>query len=447
MRTERITFKCWFCVAIGITLSCSTSWAKKPVKPPEPEPQCKFNIINLGTYPGAVTYGRQVNDAGLAAGEIYYDFGWRIPFVVVPKDADGDGHPDTWYEDVDQDGVNDLMRDAGHLTGDGTQTVFWRMNNYGQLVGGSQVWSESKNTLVSHAFIVTPDGYTWFQSNGTGGNSLMTDLGSLRGADFDSGALGVNDLGQVVGNSKSEYNPYKDNHGFLVNPVTDQDGNPITWFKDDNGDGINDCMIDLGVPDGDLHSGALAINNSSWVMGNSGGEHIYVIIPEVIDGVLRWYDGAADRSANSLMTVLPALEGGRETMAWDIGAVSDDGHCAVPGQCRDSSGALHAVVWDVVLHPDGSVTTAIQDLGQTVARSLNSQGTIVGYGVRSSRNRIDYWAMLWERGSATKLERVLVDNGGFKDLWFALDINEFSEIAGTGIVDGQRRAFIAVPVP
>ena len=84
-------------------------------------------IIALGTLPAPAADGRHgsataVNDLGLVVGaSSHYNFETRIgsqePFIVVPKDTDGDGRADCWYEDSDGDGFNDLMIALGRLAG------------------------------------------------------------------------------------------------------------------------------------------------------------------------------------------------------------------------------------------------------------------------------------------------------------------------------------------
>jgi probable HAF family extracellular repeat protein len=92
------------------------------------------------------------------------------------------------------------------------------LNNAGQVVGQA-----GTTDGFNHAFL-------W--DNGT-----MIDLGTLGGT--NSGAYGINDLGQVVGAATLPAEASL--HAFLVTP---QGG---VWFQDSDLDGRNDFMIDLGT--------------------------------------------------------------------------------------------------------------------------------------------------------------------------------------------------------
>ena len=86
-----------------------------------------------------------------------------------------------------------------------------------------------------------------FNSSARSEEYSITDLGTLGG--IWSGASGLNDQGQVVGNS-SVYNSAQ--HGYF-------------W------DG--DIMHDLGTPQSYLVSGATAINNINQIVGYTNGEY------------------------------------------------------------------------------------------------------------------------------------------------------------------------------
>jgi probable HAF family extracellular repeat protein len=87
----------------------------------------------------------------------------------------------------------------------------------------------------------------------------MINLGTLGGS--DSYAYGINDAGQIVGQSFTGAGVY---YGFLLTPE-DADGNgaPDRWFRDSNSDGRNDLMLDLGA---DRVSSD--VNNAGQVVGN-----------------------------------------------------------------------------------------------------------------------------------------------------------------------------------
>ncbi len=128
---------------------------------------------------------------------------WALA-LVNPKDTDGDGKPDLWFEDLDEDGANDLMvelqygtRLGGGWGGEGC------INNRGQVAAVSD--------LTGRAFVVLPrdtdgDGEPdlWFEDlDGDGWNDLETDLGP------DINVVALSDSGAVVG---TEIVSGKDDH-------------------------------------------------------------------------------------------------------------------------------------------------------------------------------------------------------------------------------------------
>jgi hypothetical protein len=117
--------------------------------------------------------------------------------LVNPKDTDGDGTPDTWLEDIDADGNNDLMIDLEGTCGSGGPIYgYLRINELGQIAGVSNFGVEG--------FVIVPedtdsDGEPdmWFKDDdGDGSNDLQIYLGS------NSQAHDISDGGLIVGHLK-----------------------------------------------------------------------------------------------------------------------------------------------------------------------------------------------------------------------------------------------------
>lgn len=120
--------------------------------------------------------------------------------LVNPKDTDGDGSPDLWFEDLDGDGYNDLMRNLEFVARElawGSPRFGGRINNYGEVAG-----------KFERGFVILPedtdgDGEPdlWFEDlDGDGRNDLPIDLGPA--VEY----LHISDSGGVVGSQiREEY--------------------------------------------------------------------------------------------------------------------------------------------------------------------------------------------------------------------------------------------------
>ena len=169
--------------------------------------------------------------------------------------------PKDWYMRAFLWKIN-IMTDLGHIGGGSS---FARdINDSGQIVGDSSI-IEYDSTFGDHAFL-------WQ-------NGIMTDLGTLGGSKlfFEDPEIYLertgydnNNLGQIVGTSIS---PNTDYHAYLITPEdTNGDSVPDLWFRDDNVDGTNDLMINLGTlggsdMDGLAASSANGINDIGQIVG------------------------------------------------------------------------------------------------------------------------------------------------------------------------------------
>lgn len=207
-------------------------------------------LTNLGTL-GHPCYAHDsaavaISNANHIVGWADLDGGSVHAFLVTPKNG-------VWYQNViDPNGlVNDLLIDLGTFDAQSTVSSATAVNDNGVVTGYSFIdpASTSNGRAAYHAFRIVPNGGdTWFLDDGSGGNALMEDLGTLGGT--NSWGRGVNNAGQIVGESGTADG---DTHAFL-------------WQ--------NGVIVDLGTLGGD-NSSASRINDNGDIAGwaeVAGGE-------------------------------------------------------------------------------------------------------------------------------------------------------------------------------
>lgn len=320
-----------------------------------------------------------------------------------------------------------------------------------------------------------------------GGTTIQTvgynviDLGTLPGGTFSS-ANGINNSGQVVGDSDSD--------------------NGTRAFLYSNG-----TMTDLGTLPGGSNSSATGINNSGQVVGNAvlGTTRAFLYsngtMIDLRSGLSTSSSATAINNSGQIVgeVVLSLTQGGIRGFLYSNGTITDLGTHPTGGNTTASSindsGQIvgswlnltsdwRPVVYngtqrqDLGTLPGGTVSygTAINNSGQVVgysdssngiraflynngamsdlgilsgddesrASAINNSGQIVGNsGSQFSSN--GQRAFLHSGGQINDLNNLIRNNPGWI-LQQANGINDSGQIAGTGTISNQSRAFRADPI-
>ncbi|MHC5115576.1 MAG: hypothetical protein ACYSQY_00720, partial [Planctomycetota bacterium] len=197
-------------------------------------------------------------------------------------------------------------------------------------------------------------------------------------------ASSINDLKQIVVLEHDGYFSGDPSNSWtiwalsLVNPEdTDGDGVPDQWFKDDDGDGRNDLMMNLAVKGPQFSSGCSncsigKINNFGEIAGmlsDSDGRG-FIIVPEDIDsdGVpdLWFKDDDADGWNDLAQDLVPDIS------TLDI---SDSGR--VIGTTAAWATDSYYYRWQI--DSSGTVNLVTEELGAYFMTSVNDMGQAIGY--------------------------------------------------------------------
>jgi probable HAF family extracellular repeat protein len=285
--------------------------------------------------------------------------------------------------------INDRRQVVGYsIAATGGRAFLWTrdsgMQDLGDLPGGSNFSSASDISSLGHvvgrsgapggfgrAFLWTPEGG-------------MQNLGDLPGG-YRSVAHGVNDHGQVVGESEAATGL----HAFL-------------WTSA-NG------MIDIGdLPGGPQYSRAMDINNLGQVAGGSFGL------------------GASERA------FLWTSQAGMRTLTDGAGYGINE-----VGQVAGGSSTLNAFLW--------SSAGGASSLGRGSALDVNDHGHVVGNTIIAAQQR----PFLWTPADGLQDLHNLVDaSASGWTLREANGINNLGQIVGFGVnPSGATHGFVLTPVP
>ena len=227
-------------------------------------------------------------------------------------------------------------------------------------------------------------------------NGLVEDLGTIPGGSKSYG-VGINDLGQVVGDSEYSVNGGSIRHAALFS---------------------NGTATDLGfLPGWGNYSRGNGINDSGVVVGHSG--------PDSDTNVTRAFIWDAANGMRDIGTL-----GGPYAKAFSI---NDSG--LVTGEARTGTGGdTHAFIW--------SATTGMQDLG-TIAGNfssgsfINANGHVVGWSLISADNRRH--AFLYD-GTTMHDLGAIGSNHFFTDRSEAYGVNIHDVVVGTTYLPYQGGA-------
>ena len=296
----------------------------------------------------------------------------------------------------------------------GFQSSAEDVNNFGEVVG-----AEWRTNVAGSSF---PIALLWKVSQ-TGVTTVV--LPPLAG-DTDSHAYAVSDTGLIVGSSQA----YDADGGFVG-------GSAVVWQVDDD----NNVRV-VELPSSSTDAVAIDVNNLGQVLGRDG-------YGADSRGVWQLQSDADGRVTGAVATAtLPTLGG----TGIELGSIKDTGE--IVGGADTANGEMHAVIWQIDGQGD---LVGITDLGAlagksdlAAAKEVNGLGWAVGnacsLSVRGGNIRLDCAPFLWKEGEMAKLNELLSDNGGFKDLWPVLGMNESGWICGRGSKSRQTHGYVAIPV-
>ena len=260
-------------------------------------------------------------------------------------------------------------------------------------------------------------------------NGPLQEIGGLPGSDYST-ALGINNLGQVVGSANM--------------PTGSQ------AFRSQRTGGV----VALGTLPGDSGSAAFAINQTGKAVGYSSGATGVRAVVWTPVGVIQALpmlpgcDSARGLAINDLGDVVGVCDTGPRAVLWEGGAVRDLGTLPGDGSSEalsiNANGVIvgssggpeaqhHAVLW-----PSGG--GPIQDLGtlpdgtSSRALAINRRGEVVGISGASAGDHAFLWT---EQDGMQDLNFLLTSRNGFV-LTHAVAISARGVIVAIGVERGHQ---------
>ena len=282
--------------------------------------------------------------------------------------------------------------------------VAYGINDAGQVVGQSRTAGGGYHTFL------------WDSTSG------MTDLGAGM-------AFGINNTGQVVGLANS-HAFFWDTDSGMIDLGTLGGSESTAWNINDAGQVVGESktisgqthaflwdstngMTDLGVLGGS-YSRAFGINDAGQVVGVSGGS------------AFLWDSTSGITELDPGISHAYAINDFGQVVGW-----------------TPRSGEDQAIIWS-----EGVMTYLWdpEDSYFSYAYAINNAGQVVG----TSQNAPVYYdsAFLWDStNGVVLLDDLLVSDPGWENLWEGYDINNYGQIVGTGNINGETHAFLMTPVP
>jgi probable HAF family extracellular repeat protein len=312
-------------------------------------------------------------------------------------------------------------------------SVHYELIDLGTLPGQSASYAGGVN---NRGEVVGESGraFLWSASNG------MVDLGSLESGSSSAGSR-INDVGDIVGYAYAS-------GGSDIRAVAWFDGN-LTQLGSLGGrlsfaDAVNCDRVVVGtayLPGDEVghafiwRSGTMTDMSLLGVVGSESGASDVNDRGQVV-GYYTGVSGSPSRAfiwdAASGMIDLGNLPGGQYRNFAD--AVNEQ------GQVVGRSGG-RAFIWDSVLGMRDM--GAIEDALYYAPYDVNSRGQAVG---QVGFTDADPHAFIYDQGAMVDLNDLVSGDSPWL-LTRAVSINDSGWIAGTGVVNGRERAFLAKPVP
>lgn len=318
--------------------------------------------------------------------------------------------------------------------------LYFAISDLGTLGGGSSSANGVNDASQVVGISLTSSGaeHAFLYSEGK-----MVDLGTLGG--MNSAALAINNLGHVVGNSEKAQQASL--HAFLYS---------------------GSRMVDLGTLGG-LSSSAGGINDADSVAGYS---FIPVVSHSFVSGIVwlhaflyssgRMSDLGTLGGPNSTAVGINAIEqmtgnsftavnSAQHAFVYREGKMNDLGTLGGMNSMGIGINALGQTVGSSFISGDGAFHSFLNsgrmiDLGtlggpNSSANGINASGQVVGGSDTTSGVEHAY---LWNNGIMTDLNSLISAGSGW-ELRGASSISDGGEIVGSGLHNGEVRAFLLTP--